>query len=146
MSHILSQIIKRKLPEWNEVVFNESLAQLACERLLVRVAEWNIRARGEYLIENGVPFILLRKGLSERMRLWVWLHELGHHLLHYPATHRFSKSTHTRMDREANFFAAIALMPTSLCRIMTPAEIAAEYNYPDEIIEIRREVAANYEK
>lgn len=144
MSHILTQIIKRKLPEWNERIISETGLIDACDRLRVRLVEWPIRSRGEYIVENDVPLILLRKGMKESVRHWVGLHELGHHLLHYPATHRFSKSVHTRMDREANFFAAIALMPTMLCRVMTPDEIAAEYRYPLEIIQIRRDIAENY--
>ena len=145
MSHILSQLIKQKLPEWNEIIISEDRFLAACERLRVRIVEWPIRSRGEYIVEDGLPLILLRKGLDDRLRHWVGVHELGHHLLHYPATHRFSKSIHSRMDREANFFAAIALMPTELCRVMTPGEIAGEYDYPKEIIEIRRKISENYQ-
>ncbi|MBK8810689.1 MAG: ImmA/IrrE family metallo-endopeptidase [Acidobacteria bacterium] len=85
-----------------------------CEETNVRVIEADIRSKGEYAIFRDQAFIVVRRGLSGPMRLWVGLHELGHHLLHAPVTHRFSRGTARRMDREANFFAAIAMIPTNL--------------------------------
>jgi Zn-dependent peptidase ImmA (M78 family) len=143
MSHILSQIIKKKLPEWNERIFAYDNLQPLCRGSGVGLIEAPIRAKGEYTSHDGVPIIILKRGLAQKMRLWVGLHELGHHLLHYPSAHSFSKGIYSKVDREANFFAAIAMMPTELCRTATPAEIAAEYDYPPEIIQIRLEISEN---
>jgi Zn-dependent peptidase ImmA (M78 family) len=145
MSHILSQIIKKKLPAWNEIVFSESELFKACDLTGANVVELDIKAQGEYVIHDGIPFVILKKGLKEPLRLWVGLHELGHHLLHYPLTHKFSRGTYSRVDREANFFTAIAMMPTWLVKSKSLSEIMADYNYPKKIMEIRREICENFQ-
>lgn len=141
MAHMLSQLIKKKLPEWNECVFSvddlpEMCARLKCGYLLAP-----IRAKGEYIQHGEFPFVIVQEGLKRPMKSWVGTHEVGHHILHYPSEHKFSRSTFSKADREANFFAAIALMPTWMCHAMTPDEIIAEYDYPKQIVEIRLEIS-----
>jgi len=145
MSYILSQILKKKVPEWNEQIITENLFYSICSRAEVGFIESDdAKAQGEYIVHEGVPIIILSKRTKPQMRPWIMLHELGHHLLHYPTMHRFSKSIFSRIDRETNYFAAIGLMPTWLVKAKTPGEIAAEYGYPKEIIEIRREITVNF--
>jgi len=144
MSRILSQILKDKLPDWNEVVFNEAISYEVCAASGVSVIEADVKSQGEYVIHDGYPVIILKKRITPQMRLWVLLHELGHHLLHYPDAHWFSKSKCMKIDRESNFFAAIAMMPTWLVKSKTPSEIARDFDYPEEIIEIRREITVNF--
>lgn len=141
MSFILYRILKKRIPEWNEKVFTEGDFERLCEAEFVRVIETNVlRSKGEYISQHGFAFILIRQGLPRIQKLWVGLHELGHHLMHYPVPHRFSRSIVRRMDREANYFAAIALIPTDLLRQSTIGEIAGEHNYPNELLLIRKEI------
>lgn len=145
MSFILSQILKRKVPDWNERILNDDDFYLTCERSAVNVIEnENLKCKGEYTIYKNVSFIVLKKGLKPEMLRWVGFHELGHHLLHYPVNHRFSKSLYRRMDREANYFAAIALIPTRVVEVQSFDEIVNEYNYPAELITIRKEIYDTY--
>lgn len=141
MSLMLSQIIKKKLPEWNERVLSEDDFNNICARLGVRVMESDFFSRkGEYVIHDKIPFILLKKSLKRPEKIWVAFHELGHHLLHAPVGHKFSMGTVGKMDRQAQFFAAIALMPSSLVLTKTFGEIADEYNYHTQLLNIRKDI------
>lgn len=141
MSFIISQIIKKKLPEWNKRVFVEDDFYKICKLEKVRVMESDLfKNKGEYTLDDNICFIILNKKLKFGEKLWVGFHELGHHFLHYPVPHRFSKGYWRRMDREANFFAAIALIPTWLVQTKTLNEIIEEYNYPKDLIMIRKEI------
>ncbi|MBS1793373.1 MAG: ImmA/IrrE family metallo-endopeptidase [Acidobacteria bacterium] len=141
MSFILAQILKKKVPGWCEKVFIEDEVLQICQHWKVRpFKDETIKAKGEYTIHEKQAFILYRPGLKREIFVWVLLHELGHHLLHAPVSHKFSRSIYRRMDREANFFAAIALMPTWLVESKTWGEIIEEYNYPLELIKIRKEI------
>lgn len=144
MSFILSQILKKKVLDWNEKIFTEDDFYRVCKIEKVRVFEdETLKYKGEYTIYENVPFIALRKNLQNEL-LWVGFHELGHHLIHYPVAHKFSKGIWRRMDREANFFAAIALMPSGLIKAKTFGEIIEEYNYPKELIRIRKDIYDTY--
>ncbi len=145
MSFILSQIITKKIADWNKRIFVEDDFYAFCQRERVRVMESAaFKNKGEYKPHEGVCFIMLSKKLKREERLWVGFHELGHHLLHYPVPHRFSRGTWRRMDREANFFAAIALLPTSTIKTKNLGEIIEEYNYPKELICIRKDIYDTY--
>lgn len=126
-------------------MWTDDVLSLASVQHNVRLKEFEKhKYKGEYTIYNDQPFILLRKELKNPFKLWVGLHEFGHHLLHYPVNHHFSVGTTHRMDREANFFAAIALMPTYIVKSKTFGEILEEYNYPLLIIKIRKEIHEAY--
>lgn len=144
MAHILSSIIKKRFPLWNERIFQYDDLPTICSELQAGYIEAPVRHRGEYTVYNGVPFVIVRSDLSEAMKAWVGLHEIGHHLLHFPTSHKFSKSINTKADREANFFAAIAMMPTELCRRTTPADVEEQFGLPPEIVAIRREITEVY--
>ncbi len=145
MSFILSQLIKKKLPEWNERVLTDDDLYDFCQRGNVRIVESDLfKHKGEYSIRKNVNFILLQKNLKQSEKLWVGFHELGHHLLHYPVPHYFSKGLCRKMDKEANFFAAIALLPTNIIKKRTFVEILEDYNYPKGLIIIRKEIYDSY--
>lgn len=145
MSFILSQIIKKKLSEWNTHILTEDDFYNICQSEKVHIfEEYFFKYKGEYLIQDGKSLILLQKKMSREEKLWVGFHELGHHLLHYPVPHRFSKGLCRKMDREANFFAAIALLPTEVIKLKSFVEILEDYNYPKGLIIIRKEIYDNY--
>lgn len=144
MSFILLNILKKKIDYFNKRIFTEDDFFKICEDTKCTVIESTIKSKGEYLIYRNQAFIIFKNGLSSSLRLWVGLHELGHHLLHYPVNHKFSRGTIGRLDREANFFAAIALMPTTLIQQKTLDEIVEDYNYPREIIWIRKDIWDNF--
>lgn len=145
MAFILSQIIKKRIPEWNERVFGADDIDLLSQKFKVPVIESDeAKSKGEYLLIENVPLILIKPKLKRTEKLWVSFHEMGHHLLHYPVPHKFSKSLERRMDREANFFAAIALIPTCLVESKTLGEIMEEYDYSKALIMLRKEIYDNY--
>lgn len=149
MSFILSQIIKKRLPEWNERIFSAADLDWLQSRLQVRIVERNeFRRRGEYTLKERnnkiFPFILIKKTVNLKDKIWIAYHEIGHHLLHHPVPHKFSKSLVKKMDREANYFAAIALMPTRLIAEKTFGEIVEEYGYPKKLIQIRKDIWEAY--
>lgn len=133
------------MPEWNERVLTSDDFYDFSQREKVRIVESDLfRYKGEYYIRKNTSFILLQKNLKQPEKLWVGFHELGHHLLHYPVTHHFSKGIYRKMDREANYFAAISLMPTDLIKKETFGEIYEEFNYPKQLIELRKEIYDHY--
>lgn len=144
MSYILSQIIRKKLLDWNKKVFTYEDFEFICEREKVCIVVLNNREKGEYCFRYEQPVILIKDKLKTNEKTWVAFHELGHHFLHYPAPHRFSRGTFRKMDREANYFAAIALIPTYLVKSLTLDEILEDYNYPNELIKIRKEIYEEY--
>lgn len=145
MAFILSQIIRKKLPEWNKRIFGaDDLDKLSLALNVPIIESDEAKSKGEYLLIENLPLILLKPKLKLAEKIWVSYHEIGHHLLHYPVPHRFSKSLQRRMDREANFFAAIALIPTRLVETKTFGEIVEEYNYPKDLILVRKEIYETY--
>lgn len=142
MSYILTSILRKKDADWNRIVYDEDATDRLLQRLrLPVVTDEAAKVKGEYIVDDdGFSMIVLKPNLKNPLKLWVVLHEIGHHLLHYPVNHRFSKGTRRRMDREANFFAALALLPTWLVRSKTLEEIIEEYGYPLNLIKIRKEI------
>lgn len=142
MSFILSSLIRKRVPDWNSVVFNEDRLVSTSEAAGARVIWAEIRSRGEYLVYQDQPFIVVRRDLGFGMRPWVLAHELGHHILHAVTHTKFSRGLHRRLEREANYFAAIALIPTfTLPRV---GELFEEFNYPRELFAIRQEIQEVY--
>lgn len=144
MIPIISQIILKKLPDWNTRVFDLEDFYKICERDGVTVLEQSIRSKGEYLVAGKRPFIILRSGLKEQMKAWIAFHELGHHYLHYPAPHRFSRGTYRKMDREANFFASVALIPTYQLERLAWGEGDPEPAGPEGLMRIRLAVFRHF--
>lgn len=144
MSYILTSIAQKKIENWNKKVFDEQDFYDLCRRESIRVIEGDFAARGEYKVYKKWPFIMLRKRLPAAMRVWIEWHELAHHFLHYPGSYLFDPSAARKVDFEANFVASVALIPTSLMETASLAEIGAEFNYPEKLLEIRQRVAEHY--
>ncbi|HUF02816.1 MAG TPA: ImmA/IrrE family metallo-endopeptidase [Aridibacter sp.] len=144
MIPIISQIILKKLPDWNTRVFVLEDFYKICEKDGVVVLEQDIRSRGEYSVVDKRPIIVLRAGLNEQLKAWIAFHELGHHYLHYPAPHRFSRGTYRKMDREANFFASVALIPTSQLERLAWGEAEPEASGPEGLMRIRLAVYRHF--
>ena len=137
MSFILSQLIRKKLPQWNDKVFGIKDFEAICNDERIIFAEsFGRKYKGEYLRFKNRNVIILKAGLKEGEKRWIAYHELGHHFLH-TASHRFSRAANRKMDREANFFAAVALLPTSL--IKRSNDFNDGY-FPTEMIRIRFEI------
>jgi Zn-dependent peptidase ImmA (M78 family) len=146
MAFILTSIIQKKEPRWNREIYLYDEMPAFCKRHRARYFEdETLKIRGEYTIYKNQPFIIVKKKLGCEMKAWIALHEGGHHLLHAPTPHKFSTSLLNRMDREANFFAALALIPTWLYMSKTPGEIVEEYNYPWELMKIRAAIWEAYQ-
>lgn len=142
MSAILTSLITKRLPEWNTRVFGMHDFELICSaENIVFVEGIDHRHRGEFLPYAGHNMIILRSGLDEGERRWVAFHELGHYYLH-SAAHHFSRSERRRMDREANVFAAVALIPTHLLRL--DEQLVLDGYYPEEFIKIRFNILKEY--
>lgn len=144
MPTMLAKIIRKKLPVWNTRILGYGDMPELCRMAKCGFIEVPAKFRGEYKIIGETPIIVIRDDLKNELRSWVALHELGHHLLHYPASHTFSRGVYCKADFQANFFAAVALMPTLMCREMTAAEIIAHYDYPKEIVEIRLRISYHF--
>lgn len=142
MSFILNSILKKKVPVWNDLIFNEDAVDHLIQILELPIVEdENAKAKGEYCVDDdGFSFIILKPNLKNPLKVWIILHEIGHHLLHHPVPHKFSKGTKRKMDWQANYFAAIALIPTKLVESKTFGEIEEEYNYPKALINLRKRI------
>lgn len=71
---------------------------------------------------RGRPFILLKRGLSPFLEVFLLGHEIGHHFFHPGLDLALVKRTlfsRGKIEREANAFALVALLPTpALERLM----------------------------
>lgn len=144
MSHILTSLIKKRIPQWNEKVFTEEDFYSICIQEKICVIESKIRSNGEYLIHNTVPCIVLKKNLDKSWRSWVAWHELGHYFLHHPGRYHFNYAAARKSDFEANFLASVALIPSYLTKSLTYAELIEEYNYPEKLIVFRKQIYDYY--
>jgi Zn-dependent peptidase ImmA (M78 family) len=78
------------------------------------------------------------------MHAWIFLHEIFHRRAHFQAMSHFSPLMEEKNDAEANFFAAVALMPRWSLRHRTVDDICAEYELPRPLVEIRKSIAERY--
>src|SRR5690606_13578869 len=75
------------------------------------------------LVGDGRHWMIIvnqRTNRSESRRRFTIAHELGHYMLHRELSHHFlcSPRDRSRMEREANYFAAELLMPSSEIRLL----------------------------
>lgn len=139
--NLLIRKVTQRLPYWNKIVHGLPEAYDYCERFLVGKIETDeIDDLGEYRIYKETPMILIHKYVQRNYLPWVWWHEIGHDLLHFPLTCKFSKGSSNKIEKEANIVAAVSLIPNWLIRTKTLFEIQDEYGYPREIIEFRKEI------
>lgn len=103
-----------------------------------------MKRKGLYTEEDGVPIIFIRPELSRLEKLWVLFHELGHYLLHAPATCFFSKSTQHKIEHEANIFAVVALIPEVYVRQLYLWELYEVDEFTSKLFDIRLEIYETY--
>lgn len=139
----LTNLLKKHFPKWNKVIHTEDDAREFCKKNKVCICETTKVNFGKYTQYKGYDFILINPKLSPAMRLWVLWHEIAHFLLHSPETSNFSQSTIRKNDREANWVAAILLMPKNLIKNKTRTALQEEYGYLAELIEIRKYIIDN---
>lgn len=91
---------------------------MLAEQLGVRVRYFSLgETKGFYVVLDGIPFIAVNRDLPEPLRDIVCAHELGHHLLHRDLAEQTLLSDYdlyrmeSRVEREANLFAAFLLIP-----------------------------------
>ncbi len=135
----LPLVALKAFPFWNKRTVTEQDLQNYCKRNGIHIAEGKIDVPGLYVINEGVPFIVIDPDLKGFMRAWVLLHELAHHLLHAPSMQLFDKRFETKADREANFIAAVALLPCAVLETKNFADLLEE-GYPAELLWLRKEI------
>jgi Zn-dependent peptidase ImmA (M78 family) len=136
----IPDIAIEKIPNWGEQMLLEDKALEFCGKHKIYIVEDARQKFGKLKFYKGYVFILINPKLNLAMRLWVLWHEIGHFCLHEPVTASFSKSTKRKHDREANYVAAVALIPLSVIMFQTPEEIQEQYGYPTELIQIRLDI------
>jgi Zn-dependent peptidase ImmA (M78 family) len=142
MSIILTSLIRKKLPEWNRKVFGMTEFEKICsDEKIIFVEGVKRQHKGEFISYENRNMIILRAGLKEGERRWIAYHELGHYFLH-AASHQFSRTVNRRMDREANMFAAVALLPSYL--IEEDRMSFSDGYYPADFVKIRFEILREY--
>ncbi len=142
--------ITRQVRIWNKRPLNTQDFYRICRRERVRVHELPLRVAGFYMVIKGKPHIYL----NNRLRGLAWLqaafHELGHHLLHAPvpgsstAAYFYQLTPNTKEEKQAEAFAAVALIPELLLRKNSTWELQEEYGYPSELLWLRREIYERY--
>lgn len=138
------------LPFWNEKVFAERDFEAYCRTNRIAVVEHKTKFSGEYLLVHNRPVIVLDPHLIKAKRLWVWAHEIAHHLLHHPYSQFFGGTQRARnlfvekLDFQANFIAAIALVPLLLVKTKSFGEINDEFGYPRELLNLRKDYYERY--
>jgi Zn-dependent peptidase ImmA (M78 family) len=139
-----SNLALKALADWNKRVLTEWDALEFCRLNNIRIVEDPIRMFGSIEFYKGYVFIIINPGLRKAMRLWVLWHEIGHFILHDAQEGEFSTSIHSKVEAEANFVAAIALMPRPMVEGKSMKEIYSETGYRHELIEIRHAIMEGY--
>lgn len=134
------------LPDWNNRIYTENDAEDFCERHdIIRVDSEFLDDLGEYRTRKGYPVILLHKFVSLRYRNLVLQHEIAHFILHPTISARYADEVAKRkFEKEANFVAAVALIPKHIIETKTLTEIADEFNIPIKTVLFRREIFDTY--
>lgn len=117
------------------------------EKLKVHVFECELHSdiRGYYKYDRRNKYIILNSNLKDDEKLLVCAHELGHAILHPRANTKFMKQNTllsvSRIEREANRFAAELLIPDSLMNDdyeqLTIFDIASLHNVPEELVRLK---------
>ncbi len=143
---LLKPTVKRALPSWNKQIHGENEAIVFCEEKTIFTKETDlIDDLGEYRIHQDKPCILIHSFIERNYRAWVYFHEIGHYILHPTECAQFSDVVIKRkIEKEANFFAAVALIPTFVLRKMKLEEIQEEFGYPRRLILLRKYIYDNH--
>lgn len=135
---------------WNEKAFTETDILRLCRRERIKIVEYQLTASpGFYYVCKGRPFITIDSRLRGTRCLYVMLHELGHHFLHVPpgmiGAHFFRLRPGTKQEHEAEFFAAVALIPERrLRRLLSTPRDEWDDGISEEMVTIRLKVLELY--
>lgn len=146
MRFIIDKVKKLRFG-WNERPLGEADFHRLCRRFKITVTEMPLRVGGFYYSVLGRHYIAIDSELSEREKLFVMFHELGHFLLHVPDAgvtanfHGIGKKT--RVENEADIFALCCLLPRPILEQSGAAELAETDGLDEEKIAAR---FAAYEK
>lgn len=134
------------MPDWNSRALNYSDGLTFCTARRIILLETDlITDSGEYRLYKDRHFIFLHKFIDERFKAWVLWHEIAHFILHPVSIAQFSDSvTKRKIEKEANFVSAIALMPASILLTKTLGEVQEEYGYPTRLIYLRKWIYDSY--
>lgn len=145
----VDHISHRVIEGWGTVLLTLSHAIAFCSQHSIRIVEDENQPDGElaYYSKNGRPytFILISPFLDPGMKLWVLWHEIAHFILHYPSAAKFSNACTEKCDKEANYVAAIAMMPRLSIEGRTINEVIHEFKYPRPLVELRYQIYKNDE-
>jgi Zn-dependent peptidase ImmA (M78 family) len=129
----------------NRHVFSETDALELCEQSGLAVVDSDIQQLGFYMKAHGKATIHINHNLCGLRRLYVILHELGHHLLHasnyqnaafFCLDQQYSKQHH-----EAEAFALLAMLPEPFLRRLLTGDLLNELeDYPKELVEKRLQI------
>ena len=140
---LLAEKVKSLRIGWNKRALTEDDFHKLCKKLgvlLVEVDSDDMIWEGFYALVLGKPTIIINARLRGLERLWVLFHEMGHHLLHTPATCFFSDSTIEKAQAEANAFATIALLPKPMLGKMLTWNLFEDDCFPTKILRARLKI------
>lgn len=145
---LLIPTIKEYLPDWNERIHTEIDAYDFCAKhKIITLDSEHIEELGEYRIRNDKPYIILHKFILDRYRNWVFHHEIGHFILHPTSCASFSDNVQkVKVEKEAHFVSAIALIPRCILETKKLPEIADEFGFPHKVILFRKWIYDNFGK
>lgn len=143
---LLSPTILDFLPAWNKHIYSEPDAHDFCAQNEIITIETDlIDDLGEYKLHRKKSFILLHKFIDLRYRSWVYFHEIGHFILHPMSSARFSDAVARRkIEKEAHFVAAVALIPIFVLKTKNIYEIQDEFGLPRRLILLRKAIFDSY--
>lgn len=134
---ILKFVAQKWFPHWGQRPITDGEIRSRLRKKVI-FTEGKIDVPGLYTEYQGYLWIVIDQDLRGLMKDWVLRHEVGHFLLHIPAMQCFDPTYRRKADREANIFAAVAMIPTSWLHEKTFNELLEE-GYPEELLWIRKE-------
>ncbi len=145
MKFILDKLSRLRIG-WNERVLTEADFNRLCRRFRIRVEEMPLRPGGFYYRVLGRDYIAIDSRLTGVRKLAVEFHELAHYLFHTPesgASANFHGLGRTRKECEADAFALCAIMPLTLIKTRTPAELIDD-GFPADLVTERMAIYDRY--
>ena len=143
------RIAKSAFPQWNKKIIGRPELREYCRKSKVVILEHPTEFLGEYTIFEKRDCIILDPNLKGEKKTWVFAHETGHQLFHHPYEQQFGYKQNLfkeKLDFEADFFGCVAMVPTKLLRAKTLGELIEEYDYPEEMLWIRKEIHERYKR
>lgn len=133
---------------WNERPLTEADFLKIKKRLKFGFRRMPLKRRGYYSRTRGRDSIVISDQLPGFQELFVIFHELGHVLMHAPASgdavHFSGKCENTREENEADAFAYCALLPLMMFAAIPPDQLVDVYGYPPMFVMKRTKIYERY--